>query len=229
MERNVEIKKELSELINEKEILLKKLDYNKKRLTELCDVVNKSAIFDETIVMYIAQLISYKEDRETFLPFIYQKKSMFFGINIGQPYVCIAPCDNIIEFMRNVDDNPDAFFQSKLGYRIFKKGTVAVEENTRDISVSYYSYNNNPKYREKIIFEFLLDDYNIKNIYPVSVFPPSLCNFEDFDYVQDYIKYLFNLQIKNYGKQLSSDEMKKSLNDYLEIDKEKNRVLTPSK
>ncbi len=51
MERNVEIKKELSELINEKEILLKKLDYNKKRLTELCDVVNKSAIFDETIVI----------------------------------------------------------------------------------------------------------------------------------------------------------------------------------
>ncbi len=216
MNKNHSIKEQLDKLVLEREELNKELENNKKRKIELCDLINRSAIFDETIVFLIAQLMSYKE-KESYVPFTYKKYSIFLGENIEEEYIGIAPIDNVPNFIKNNDSNLKDFFNSKQGYEIFKKKINIVDQVDKDKIENYYNFYDSENDRSRIVFEFLLDDYNIKNSYP-TIISPSMYSFEDFEYVRDYIFYLFELQFKNSGKQLNSDEMHKALNDFLELE-----------
>ena len=67
------------------------VNFCKKNQIDLCNLINKSAIFDETIVFNIAQLLSYKDERKPFIPFTYKRHTIFFGENLAETYIGIAP------------------------------------------------------------------------------------------------------------------------------------------
>ncbi len=220
-----DLREQLDKLMIEREVLLDQLEKNKKNQIDLCNLINKSAIFDETIVFNIAQLLSYKDERKPFIPFTYKRHTIFFGENLAETYIGIAPDENIIRFIRNGNDNINEFFKNNLGYEIFKKKEDVVDLSDKDGIINYYNFYDGENDRSKIVFKFLLDDYNIKNSYPTAVFPVSICNFENYEYVRNYIYYLFELQFKNNGRQLSNDEMHQALNDFLELEEEKVKKL----
>lgn len=223
-----ELKEKLDKLMKERKALYDCLDNNKKSQKELYNLINKSAIFDETIIFNIAQLLSYKDEKKPFVPFTYKKYTSFYRGNIEELYIGIAPDENIINFIRSGSDNIDEFFKSNSGYEIFKKRTDVVDQVDKDNIINYYNFYDGENDRSKIVFEFLLDFYNVKNTYPNEVFPVSLYSFENYEYVRNYIYYLFELQFKNNGKQLSNDEMHQALNDFLKLEEEKLKVLKPN-
>ena len=72
-------------------------------------------------------------------------------------------------------------------------------------------------------FEFLLKEYSNKNSCPVEV---SHYNFDDYPYVQDFIRNLFGVQYEKKGEKLTSDEMFMVLRIFFknEIDKPKQMI-----
>ena len=221
-----DLKEQLDKLMIERKNLHDQIENNRKNQVELCNLINKSAIFDETIIFNIAQLLSYKDERKPFVPFTYKRYTIAFGENLEEIYIGIAPDNNIISFIRNGNDSINDFFKSNLGFEIFKKKADIVDLADKEGIINFYNFYDGENDRSKIIFEFLLDDYNIKNSYPTAAIPVSLCNFEDYEYVRDYISYLFELQLKNNGRQLSNDEMHQALNDFLELGEEKVKKLS---
>ena len=216
---NYKLKRELEDLKSRREYLKKELVDIDKKEEKLLDFVNRCAIFNETIIFYISQLLSYKH-KKLFLPFTYKRYNGSSSMDIETIYVGISSDENIINFMGSKSDNIDEFFKQKLGYELFLKSTDIVEhdEKNKNGIINNYQYHDGKNDRNKIIFSFLLKNYGIKNSYPVTI---SLYNFEDYSYVQDYISYLFDLQVQNNGKQLSDDEMFNALNDFLELEKNK--------
>ena len=215
---NYKLKRELEDLKSRREYLKKELVDIDKKEEKLLDFVNRCAIFNETIIFYISQLLTYKHKEELY-PFTY-KRYNGSSMDIETIYVGISSCENIINFMRSKSDNIDEFFKQKLGYELFLKSTDIVEHDKKNKNgiINHYPYHDCKKDGKKIIFYFLLKKFGIKNTYPVTI---SLYDFEDYSYVQDYISYLFDLQVQNNGRQLTDDEMFNALNDFLSKEKDK--------
>ena len=139
-------------------------------------------------------------------------------------YIGIADTENIEEFKTNEkdwrNDGLDEFFQSKKGYEFIAKESEVVDGDKKNIDtiVGYYDCKDNRFNKEKVIFKFLLKEYNMENSYPVK---SSKYDFDDYDYVQKYIKYLFDLQLQRDGKQLTLEEMNKALDDFLKLEETK--------
>lgn len=97
------------------------------------------------------------------------------------------------------------------------------ENDIKDASVREYNLDND--YSKRLFtFEFLLREIDSS----AYTYPVRICksNFNEYNYVQGYIRYIFDLQIqKNDYIKLSYDEMKNAINDYLELEKEKIKVL----
>ena len=137
-------------------------------------------------------------------------------------FVGIATDKNILEFINSKSDNLDDFFNSKRGYELFKKRSEVVEDPVQDrIIMLNIIYDTE---RDKIVFDFLLDDYNIKNRYN-HLIASALYDFKDFEYVQNFIRYLFELQLRKNGNQLSPIEMDEALNDFMYSEEKKEREL----
>ena len=216
-----DLKKSLDDITAEKRILQNQLEDLKKKQQKLYDFINKSAIFDESIVFLIAQLISFKE-KEVYTPFKYKKYKFALKEYIEDIYIGIAPEKKVSELMKKekVLRYIDPFFQEKLGYEIFQKDTNIVYNRSNNDNVTYYQEIEND--RKEIAFNFLLNDYKISNSYPVAT---SLYNFEDYEYVQEFIRNLFNLQIQNNGKHLTYEEMFTVMNKFLEPEKCNKKVI----
>ena len=207
-----DIKRDLQDAEIEKIILEKKLKDNKERYDHLCEILKKSARFDESLVFLIAELMTYKEDYP-YSPFIYEESEVFLGTNFKNSNVGIASDDIISDYMdNNIVINND-FFDNKLGFIVFEKESVVVENEIENKIIDFYDFKETESYPREISFDFVLKNFNIKNY-------RTNYEFEDFEYVQDYISYLFELQLKNNGRHLTYDEMDQALDEFLELENE---------
>ena len=214
--------KELINKLKEIEEKQKELKYEIRSLEKLKEDIyghlNRYAVFDESIVVLISQLMSKKENRE-YIPFIYRTISIPFvdsKSDIESKYVGITDKNNIERFIESTD--AEELFKDKLGYEVFFRDSD-VRRNQQDRNNAFVDYYEIPKKKDRtlITFEFLLDGFGAaKHGYPVRV---SKYNFEDYTYVQDFVKYLFELQIKNNGSRLMYEQMNASLNEFLELEK----------
>ena len=224
---NNELMKDKMNELKSREIILKKelADIWKKR-NELSSFINRCAIFDESVIYYITVLLSYKENK-AFVPFIYKIIIPDFASytkDIETLHVGIAEGVYLTRFKGRYDFG--TLFQQEFGFKIFKTDVRFIKYNAdhseaynrEEYIRVYYGNREVPEKSKKITFEFLLAEYGIENTYPVEV---SHYNFEDYSYVQDYISYLFELQVQNDGRQLTYEEMQRALNDFLELEKDK--------
>lgn len=211
--KNIDLK--IDNLKKERAELGKQLSNINAEKRKISNYINRCAIFDGTIILFIAKLLSEK-NHEPFRVFEYKKykelcvypRLLDESIHIG-----IASEDNIRYFVNNGNYNVDKFFRNDLGYEICEKNGRVIEPNIDcyDRITGYYTFNNHEEFQTPITFSFLLNNYGIKNKYSVKT---SRANFDEYPYVQDFITYLFNLQVKN-GRTLTYEEISKAYDDYI--------------
>ena len=218
MRINYDLKKDLEDIQIDDSILQRKLNFNKKKYYDLCDLMNKSIVFDDKIVFILSDLMSYYEG-VAYTPFVYSKTNVFFRGYMEELFVGIAPEDNVINYIDGdtgvVGDNIEKFFQQKRGIEVFKLGTNTIGLESEDRIVEFYKFSEDENDKKVVAFPFILDRYNIKYSYPFTI---TINNFDDFEYVQDFISYLFEIQLKNGGKMLDYNDMIKAMDDYLELE-----------
>lgn len=221
--------KELTEIFNnlkeeEKELNSKLLTISIKEYN-LNKFINKCAIFDESIIFSISELLSYKEGKQ-FIPIIYKKFrqcSYYPSMYSEDIFIGIALEENVMDFVRNKSENIDRFLGLGLGYEIYQRTSGPVTKyrygDTEKWIIKDYNLCDYEKSDKKeISFDFLLNFFDIKNQLPASL---SYYDFIDYPYVRDFIIYLFNLQVQHAGKKLTYEEMHKALNDFMAVEETK--------
>ena len=88
----------------------------------------------------------------------------------------------------------------------------------------YYTYltkvgKGQDPYKLDMTFTSLLKKCNTTNV--LSKCGVCSCTFIDYPYINDFIKYLYILQVKNNGRHLTYEEMQEALNDFLELERNK--------
>ncbi len=212
-----DLKRDLEDTKIEELILERKIKENKMRYVEICDLINRSDMFDESLVFLIAELMSYKEGTH-YSPFFYEEKKPFFKGYYKNTIVGIAPDVVICDYIDNNKNNLKELFDNKTCYKVFNKGRGPAAYQIKDTKIGVYDFENTMNNKKYISFNFLLKGFNIQNY-------PTYYEFEDYKYVQDYINYLFELQLKNRGKHLTYEEMDKALDDFLNLEEEKALLL----
>ena len=229
MEFDEELTERFNNLKNEKKELNNKLLINSTKEYNLKHFINQCAIFDESIIFPISQLLSYKENNQ-FMPIIYKKIRQcgcYPPMYSEDIFIGIAPDRNITEFIMSKRENIDRFLGLGLGYEIYQRSVGEVTKYVyddagwiiKDYTTSDYEKND----RRTITFSFLLNNFEIEHSAPTSC---SHYDFIDYPYVQDFVVYLFNLQVKHHGKRLNYEEMQKALNDFLALKETKPKIKT---
>lgn len=227
----MEFDKELTEKFNnikeEKKEIKKKLQTVSIKESELNKFINQCAIFDKSIIFPILHLLTYKEGKR-FMPIIYKKFRQcccYPPMYCEDTFIGIAPDENITDFVMSKSNNIDRFLGLKLGYEIYHKSTGNITEYTYDTAgwiINYYNFCDYERDEKNFItFDFLLNNFGIKNACQAAY---SRYDFYDYEYVQNFIIYLFNLQVQNQGKPLTYDEMHKALNDFLALEETKTKT-----
>ena len=184
----------------------------------LCHSISKCSVFNETILFFIAKLLSTKE-KEPFRVFEYKRYKevcVYPRMLFESTYIGIAPEENI----KKNNNNLDSFFTKKLGYEIYEKDGRIIEPNKDcyDKITGYYDLNDLQGKTRLITFGFLLEKYDITRFYC------GRCvhtNFDEYPYVQDFIVYLFNLQIQKNGELLTYEEISNAYDDFLALEENK--------
>ena len=204
-----ELKKQLVSLENEREDIITRLN--------LC------AVFDESLVQIIAELLSVKEE-ENYTPFMYKS---YTSILANGAYSVENDCIGITKKeylpMFNQAKNKEKLFDQKYGYDMICVNTELLEDEREEADTSVREYNLDNNYSKRLFtFEFLLNEIGTE----ASAYPVRICksNFEEYSYIQDYIRYIFDLQVQSSAMRLSYEEMKKAMNDYLELTKKKGKT-----
>ena len=230
MEFNREITekyKSIKEKKNELENQYKAISNEEK---ELKDFIERCAVFDEAIVFSISQLLSYIEKRR-FVPVvykIYRESSIYPPMYTEDTYVGVAPQDNVEDFFKNESDNVDRFLELQFGYSLYQKSSNTTVSkyryDTSGPSIGWYNYVDYERDEKKFItFNFLLRNYGLGDSKYATC---SEYNFYAYDYVRDFITYIFNLQVENNGRILTYDEIHDALNKFLELEEDKIRIRT---
>lgn len=227
----MEFDKELIEAFNnireEKKEIKKKLKTVSIKESELNYFINQCAIFDESIIFAISQLLTYKEGKR-FMPIIYKKFRhccCYPPMYSEDTFIGIAPDENITDFVMSKSDNIDRFLGLGLGYEIYHKSTGNITEYKYDTAgwiINYYNFCDYERDDKNFItFAFLLNNFGIRNACQTTY---SRYDFYDYEYVQNFIIYLFNLQVQNKGRILTYDEIHKALNDFLALEENKTKT-----
>ena len=207
--RECELKEELISLENER--------------TDMITRLNLCAVFDESLIQVISELLSIKEE-ENFVPFMYKS---YTGIFTNGAYSVENDCIGIAKSeylpMFNQTDNKEKLFNQKYGYDMICVNTELLEDEKEVVDNSVREYNLDNNYSKKVFtFEFLLDEIgSVSSAYPIRI---CKSNFDEYDYVQNYIRYIFDLQVQKNNMRLDYDEMKKAMNDYLQLEKNKRKT-----
>ena len=227
MEFDKDLTERFNNLKNEKKELNKKMQIIGMKEYNLYNFINRCAIFDESIIFSISDLLSYKE-RERFMPIIYKKIRQcgcYPPRYSEDTFIGIAPDRNITEFIMSKSENIDRFLGLGLGYEIYQRSVGEVTEykydDARWIIKDYNLCDYEKNDKRTISFGFLLNNFELKHSMPTSF---SHYDFIDYPYVQDFIIYLFNLQVQRHGKRLTCEEMHKALNDFLVLEETKTKT-----
>ena len=187
---------------------------------DLLAMLNASAIFDESLIKLIADLISIKE-AENYVPFMYKKESDIFAseaFTAQNTWIGITKYKNISMYIENRDI--EELFKQKYGYNTIKISTTLANNEKEKPYIGLYDIDKD--YQGKLFtFEFILNQIGEVGVY----YPVGVCksDFKEFDYVRDYIKYLFDLQVERKGKRLNYEELRFALEDFLNQNKSKTK------
>ena len=115
-------------------------------------------------------------------------------------------------------DNIESLLESGCVYPMFlSEYDVSDETLVTDKFVSLYFPFSKPK-NNIVTFKYLRDEYNISAFYPLLKIIDF--NFENFEYIKDFIRYLIDLQIQNNGKRLTYEEMINAVYEFLNLEQE---------
>ncbi len=227
MEFDEKITEKFDKIKSRKKALKEKLRTISIEEMKLNNFINRCAVFDGSIIFSIAQLLSYKEGKP-YSPIIYKKYrkcSCYPPSYTEDTYIGMSTEENVINFIRTKSENINLFLALKLGYEMFQKSTGPITNFGYDTGgwiINYYNFCDYEKGDKRpITFGFILNNYDIRNSCPATY---SRYNFEDYPYVQEFITYLFNLQAKNHGRTLKSDEIHQALNDFLALEEKKTKT-----
>ena len=210
--------KEVIERLNEIKIKREKLKGELNDLDRMEEdystFLNISAVFDEALIQSISELLSIKE-KESYVPFMYKSYSSLFSngaYSVQNTCLGITKYNNIPMFTNS--QNYDELFRQKYGYDMILLNTELLDKEEEEPAPYIGLYSLSDNYCKKVFtFDFLLKQFGeLSEFYPVRI---CKSNFEDYTYVQDYIRYLFDLQIKRKGKRLNYKEMQVAMADYL--------------
>lgn len=219
--------KKIKELEIREQELKGELNSIKVESDNLSTLLNICAIFDESLIQVISELMSIKE-QEHYIPFMYKNYSSVF---VDADYVVQNTCigitkkENLSIFKEN--RNPEELFQNKYGYAMLCLETELIggekEEDNSYIGVYDISKDSS---RKLFTFEFLLKDFDA----PTGGYPFRICkyNFDEFSYIKDYVRNLFDMQIQRRGKKLNYEEMQKVMYDFINMNENKPKIKTLS-
>lgn len=192
---------------------------------EFVDFAVQCATFNESIIYYISALLRVVEDKR-YNPYIY--KNIIHEANQGnydtieEVSVGIAEDKYLFKFIRENKMDISELFEKKQAFGLLIKERKIISKGKVDIKSSFGTYNYQDhdynKYAETITFGFLLNEVGIESTeYAVSNY-----NFYDKPYVQNFIRYLFNLQVQKSGMKLSGDEVCDAYDEYITYLKNQN-------
>ena len=215
---------DFNKIEQKKEKLQREIKFLDKMKETRLEILEKSILFNGNVVIALANLMSKKE-KEKYVPFIYNRiLYLFVGdkYNVDNYYVGITKYDNIRTLEKG--DNIENLLESGCVYPMFlSEYDVSDETVVTDKFVSLYFPFSKPK-NNIVTFKYLLDEYNISSFFPLVKIIDF--NFENFEYIKDFIRYLIDLQIQNNGKKLTYDEMNSAIYEFLNMNTEKVKKIT---
>lgn len=217
--------KKIKELDMREQELKRKLNDTKEESDDLFTLLNTCAIFDESLIQVIAELMSIKE-QEDYIPFMYKNYSSVF---VDADYVVQNTCigitkkENLSMFKEN--KNTEELFQENYVYDMICLKTEVVNKEKDNSYIGIYDISRNYD-RKAFTFEFLLKDFDVLT----EGYPFRICkySFDEYSYIQEYIRRLFDLQIQRKGKKLNYEEMKKVMFDFIDMKITKSKTKTLS-
>lgn len=229
MKNKEEMQSELQKLNYEKVILEGKINRVISDKKKLLDFAVDCATFDEEVIFYIGYLMSYIE-KKSYSTFIY-KKAITEDIvnnhnNMEETCVGIAEDNLIYIFFDKKETDLSRWLETKQAYELLVKERKIVEgeEKKGDRYIGLYESSDSyyQKYSGTITFGFLLSENGINSSKIVNY---SRYNFYDKPYVQNFIRYLYDLQIQKEGAKLTPKEIYEAYMSYtntlLEQEKQK--------
>lgn len=219
MEDYKEIQKEIKKLRETKA----KLEEQKKSLNnaeeELVDFATECATFDEIIIYSIRLLLRAIEDKD-YYTIIYTKNVQ--EINQGNfnnmEEVCIGIADNknLSKFICENKKDISELFEKKQAYELLIKEKKFIPKDNVGVDNYIYTYSYDDEYYQKyadtITFGFLLSEAGINSTGDANY---SRYNFYDKPYIQDFIRYVFNLQVQKGGMKLTRHEIWDAYKEYI--------------
>lgn len=207
---------DFNEIEQKKERLQREIKFLDKMKETRLEILRNSVIFDVSIVKAIANLLSIKE-KDKYNVFMYGMATDLFvdgNSSVDNNYVGITSNRNIkaLEHGKSLKELLDT---GEI-YTIFLYNIDLSEDDTRSIKyIGLYDCLNDRKF---ISFKYLLDEYiQFSSYFP---FRSCHCNFDNHEYVKDYIRFLCDRQIQNNGKRLTYDEMNSAIYEFLNMNKE---------
>lgn len=225
MSLSSDIYDELSLLRNLEEQARNQLEFIKDQRIEKTDRICKSAMFDEYILVLITKLMSLyeKENYKTFLYKEYQTVKMNPKTKVEDYYIGIASEDNLNNLINQNDYDLADFFNNKQGFEImYKKSDMKKTDEEKSQIVGDYHYDAESETNKPINFKFLLMEFNVHSKFS---YLSSVYDFEDFNYIQDFISYIFELQYINNGEMLTCDELNNAFDNYLSLSQKKDKTM----
>ncbi len=217
---NLQDAKERIKKLEVREVKLKQaLASAKSAKDDIITLLKLSSIFDESLIQIISELITTKE-QEKYVPFIYNKYNSFFASSAHSSVnscVGIAKEEYIPKFMQT--DAIDNLFKQGYGYNMICINTEVVETKVEDTTTYVSLYDLNKEYSNKFFtFKFLLKEIDESEM----LYPVRICetDFENFNYVQEFIRHIFDLQVQRCGSRLKYDELKEEMKKFLLSGKE---------
>lgn len=189
----------------------KRLEIEEHRLSE---IYHSSMFFNiEDIIMILARLIELVEKKK-YYPVVVEEAftSEIHGYFTGDKArnYAIVHADNWDEAFSKITD----YIHSSL---------INLDDDNPIVigAVLYNTYQKTTFNHDglDITFKRLLDKYSDGNKKKYE----KCCqeDFRKYEYVNDFIEYLFDLQVQNNGRHLTYDEMQVALNDFLKLEKDK--------
>ena len=229
MEDYKEIQNEIKKLREKKA----KLEEQKKNINkaeeELVEFVTECATFDESIIYSISALLRVIE-KNSYNPYLYRKIIHEANLDnydsIEEVSVGIADDKYLSKFIYEKKTDISELFEKKQAYELLIKERKIISKGRVNTNSSIATYNYQDKdyhtYADTITFGFLLSEAGINS---TNYADYSSYNFYDKPYVQNFIRYLFNLQIQKSGRQLSCDEICDAYDEYISCLKAKKEAL----
>ena len=129
----------------------------------------------------------------------------FINIKYDRNFECISEYHSLVGTCFRLYEPPGCFFTTIDIY----SPLISFEHLLNKISTMLFS---NSAVLPRIPLSEILIEREISNLkYLIDIYPE----------VEDFIEYLFNLQVKNNGKRLKYEEMDKALDDFMEKAQEK--------